>query len=436
MYIVDTLLYIVFGTLIVFLWLFTKTDSLAKCFFGLFILTYLVYSGIGGALEDANPSYVVYYFIFSIFVSLGIFWSFRIVKSTTKNRKYLSWFRFFDYFIDKYATKIIIAYFILNLSSLVYPEFKLLNLISPPAPDVISMLGERYNGGETNIISSIINGLNNLIYPFFLFSFYKYRKNTLALSFIIFFNYYIEYCANSYIGRGTLMTGLIIVGAFTYFYRPKLGKRLLYAAIFVIPFLLTFLVQYSITRIGGSATDISASDALETLMSQEGSYPLHFTQILNSSGDYTLNYLVWLFTMPLPGFFRGGLDANFNAIISEYLLGMNRTDRGFFILLPGIVGESVFLMGKSLFWVNGLIYGFLMGACYKVLSRYPQLFGLLVSAAICFGYTMNRGGLSSGIPLILKIFVYFTIIMWIVKQKNSQKVTMYYNSVKNRQQVS
>lgn len=315
----------------------------------------------------------------------------------------------------------------MSVSTLVYPENKLLNLISPPKPDVIAMLIERYQEDGPDTFTQIINLTKQILYPFFIFSLYKYRSQILKLSIIVVGTYYIQYCQNSYLGRGSMLEAALIILAFSYFYVPKIRKPLLISIIVLLPTIIIFLVQYSLTRIGGTVSDVGFAESFETLIRQESGYPLHFDNIMDMESKYRLNFLVWLFTIPLPGFFRFGIDANFNVLFSEELLHINRESNGFYILLPGIVGESVFLMGKYLFWLNGLFYGWLMGITYRILARYPQLFGILVIAAIDFGYVTNRGGLSSGLPFILKVLVYFYLILLLIKKESNWDRTLSHN---------
>lgn len=416
---------IIFGTVLIFFWLFTYRDKEARVFFLFFAIMYLIYSGIGGALEDATPIYTTYYFVFTCCISLGIYVG---LKQKCGQRAFnSSWSNFFDSFLERYANKIIIFYYILLLLQLIYPENKLENLIAPPSPDVLSRLREKYQGDGTDLFSTIISQIETIFYPFFLLSLYKYRKDTIKLAIIVLGTYYIDYCISAYLGRGSMIQALLIVLAFTYFYRPKLGKMILICSIVLLPTLLVFLVQYSITRIGGTAESISGMEAIGEILKQESGYPLHFEGILGLQAKYRLNYLIWLFTMPLPGVFRGGIDANFTALLSESLLGISRDSKGFYILLPGVVGESVFLLGQNLFWLNGILYGWLMGKTYRILSRYQQLFGLLIAAALCFGYTTNRAGVFSGFPFILKVLLYFYFILLFLKRKLKGKIKIYVN---------
>lgn len=406
---------IIFGTTLIFLWLFTYRDKKARIFFLFFAMMYLLYSGIGGALEGVTPIYTTYYFVFTCCISFGIYVGLK-QKCGQKDLN-SSWSNFLDYFLDRYAKKIIIFYYLLLLSQLIYPENKLMHLIAPPSPDVLSILRERYQGDGADLFTIVISQIQTIFYPFFLLSLYLYRKKTIKLALIVLGTYYINYCISAYLGRGSMMQALLIVLAFTYFYQPKIGKIILICSIVLFPTLVIFLVQYSVTRLGGTAESISGMDAVGEILKQESEYPLHFERILGLQAKYRLNFLIWLFTMPLPGVFRGGIDANLTALLSEDLLGMSRDSRGFYILLPGVVGESVFLLGQNLYWLNGILYGWLMGKTYRVLSKYQQLFGVLIVAALCFGYTTNRAGVFSGFPFVLKVLLYFYFILLFLKRK-------------------
>lgn len=414
----SALLVIIIGfTLVSFSWLLKYHSNSIKFYFLFFVIVYCIYSGIGGALINVSNDYIFYYVVFTICLSLGIYIGLNTIKSSKHGKRWVDWDLFLTRFCNAYSSRIIILYYSLILVDLIVPENKLMNIIHPPQPDVLSMLDARYSGNESNIITSIINNIRIISYPFFLLSLYKYREKSFRLCIIILGTYYLTYCKDGYIGRGSMLEALIIIVIFTYAFRPKLKKIILIASVCIIPSITIFLVNYSVTRIGGSAENISAIEAISVLISQECSYPQYFKAILQNTNDYALNYLLWLFTMPLPGFFRGGIDANFNALFSEFMLGIPRTSNGFFILLPGVVGESVFLFGKYLFWINGLLYGLIMGWTYRILSKHSQLFGLLIASAICFGYTINRGGMASGIPFILKVLCYFYLLLVIVKNK-------------------
>lgn len=413
MFDIDQLFLIVVITSLIFFWLFFYKEKKVRIFFLFFAAMYILYSGLGAALKDVSTLYKYYYYIFTLCISCGIYWGLHSIHYKKNAKK--NWSDFISFFIDRYAKTIVFLYFVCKISPLIIPEIRLDLLIKPPTPDVINMLHERFGDSEQNIIISFISGISTLIYPFYLLSLYKYRKQTVKLSLIVIIPYYLQYCATAYLGRGSMMEALLIIVGITYFERPKLAKRIILASAFLLPALMVFFVKYSIQRIGGTVGAITYSEAISVLLEQECYFPLHFDKILHLQGNYIINYLVWLFTMPLPGFFRGDIDVHFAAMFSEDILGRIRGENGFYILLPGVVGESVYLLGKDLFWINGLLYGFIMGITFKILIRYPQLICILIYVAIDFGYVTNRAGFFGGFPFVGKVLLYFYLILLFLK---------------------
>ena len=419
-FITSRLITIVIITLLLFSWIFLVKERGVKIFFTFFIAMYLLYSGIGGALMYISNQYQYYYIIFTTCISIGLYLGLKSINNERLSKR-RSWADFLNIFIKKYANIIIILYFLCQLIPLIYPTFRLANLIHPPQPDIISMLFERFNSDNTDIFLSINQLINSLLFPFYLLSLYKYRKKTIILSLLVIFPYYIQHCSTGYTGRSAMLVALIMILGLTYYAKPKLRKPIIWGCIFGIPTIIIFFVQYSIIRIGGITDNLNFEEAFSTLLEQESGYPLHFDDILLLQGNHIGSYFVWLFTMPFPGFIRGGLDVHFAAMFSEDILGIARTRPGFYILLPGVVGESVYLLGKQLFWVNGLLYGFLMGIVYKILTRHPQLICILLYAAIDFGYVTNRAGFFGGFPFIGKILIYFFIILYFFKHYSNWK---------------
>lgn len=421
-FVTSRLITIILFTCLVFSWLFFSKEKKARIFFIFFATLYLLYSGIGGALIYISSQYQYYYIAFTLCINIGIYFGLRSVRNKNNKLPYKkSWSDFLTFFINHYAVKIIIIYLSCQLFHLFYPTFKLALLIHPPMPDMKEMLFQRFQGDAPDFPTSLINTVSTIFFPFYLLSLYKYRKNIISLTLLIILPTYIQYCAVGYMGRSSILTAIVMLLGITYFSKPQLGKTLIISCIILIPTLIVFFVQYSIVRAGGIAGNMSSGDAFAILLEQECGYPLHFDDILVLQGNHIGNYLVWLFTMPFPGFVRGGMDAHFAAMFSEYILGISRSVSGFYILLPGVVGESVYLLGKHLFWINGLLYGWLMGAVYRILTRYPQLLCILIYSAINFAYVTNRAGFFGGFPFIGKILVYFFIILWFFKNYTNWK---------------
>lgn len=420
-FITSRLITIITTTLLLYSWIFLVKERGVRIFFIFFIVMYLLYSGIGGALMYISNQYQYYYIAFTTCISIGLFFGLKSINNNRLPRRKF-WSGFLKIFIKRYANTIIILYLLSQILPLVYPVFRLTDLIHPPQPDFVNMLFERFNNGQKDVVLSINSLASSLIFPFYLLSLYKYRKKTLTLSILVLAPYYFQYCIQAYIGRSVMLYAIIIILGTTYYSRPKLRKPIICISAVSIPTIIVFFVQYSIIRAGGVTENLDFEEAFSTLLEQESGYPLHFDDILLLQGNHIGSYFVWLFTMPFPGFVRGGLDVHFAAMFSEDILGRARTGTGFYILLPGIVGESVYLLGKQLFWINGLLYGFLMGVVYRFLTRYPQLLCILLYAAIDFGYVTNRAGFFGGFPFIGKILVYFFIILYLFKHYSNWKI--------------
>lgn len=417
MFDVDKLIFIIAVTIIIFLFSFKFKTIQGAFYFGLFIVLYLLYNGIGGALLDAPNEYLGFYFIFTIAISVGCLIGVKQYHPVNE-QKVIEWKEYFNLINEKYYKQIIVTYFVLLFIGLVYPENKLMNLLNPPTPDVIGQLLERYDGVEkTTALTSIIQLLKLFVYPFFLITLYKFRKKVVILAVLVVLPAYITYAQDEYIGRGSMLECIIMFAFIVYLENKRLRMLIIASIIIFVPTLVVFFVDYSVVRVGGDELIGNFGDAYDMLLWQECHYPERFDELLAIRNHPTTNYIIWLFTLPFPGFFRGGIDANFNAIFSEEMIGINRGDRGFFIMLPGLVGESVFVFGEKLYWLNGLLTGLLMGYLFKFFKKYPQAIGLFTVIAIDFAYTFCRGGMTSGLTFIGKSIVWFFIIS-IIFMKN------------------
>lgn len=411
-----SIFFVLFFTILVFSWIFKEKAKIAKLYFFLIVFFLFVYSGYGIGLDEVCPEYSYYYSIFIIFVSLGMYISRKCNLGTSID---YNWAVYLHVFVDKNAKKILIIYLGLSLLLLLYPEFKLFNLFTPPVPDIKEHIAERFEQHNLTLYEIVISNIENILLPFFLLSLYKYRKNLILLSLFVFCNLYINYCKDAYIGRGIILVYIMLVFFLIYKYKPILGKFLIIAGLVVTPLLVIFMVQYTYIRLGRTASDLNFQNALEILMYQETSYPIHFSEILVNTNDAGIwrDYLIWLLTLPLPGFLKNfNVDFAFNVRFSEYLLGDYRESNTFFILLPGIVGESVYILGKYLFWIQGLWYGFLSGIVFKILNKYDTLYPLLIYSAIIMGYFINRGGTPSGYPFLLKQLLVFFLLLCVLKK--------------------
>jgi hypothetical protein len=178
-----------------------------------------------------------------------------------------------------------------------------------------------------------------------------------------------------------------------------------------LPTLIIFMVNYTQIRIGGTASVNNTFVALEQLIFSESQYPLWFSTIYNEPFDINnlITYLKWLFSLPVPGFLKGDTGLRGDEL-AGLLLGIDSGQRGFYIVLPGLVGESVYYFGKHLFWIHSLLVGLLVGYTFRILNRHHQMGVLLFYSVFELTYFINRGGTGSGLPYILKFYLSFLLL--------------------------
>ncbi len=405
------LILIIIVTLIPFFWVFKLKDFNSKIYFGLFLLAFFIYSGIGGSLKDVDDNYFIYYVIYTIFISIGLYigkGSNRLKGDNRISDNKLT------KLIDKYGTTIILFFLILKLSTLIYPQFLLYRLIDPPAPDLSSVFAERFETQESTFLESIIYYLTSLLSPFFFLSLYKLRlKPGLIVSLLLLITY-IDYCKIGYIGRGAMMQSLFVIIMSLYMFKPKLRIPIIIVVVTLIPTIIIFLMNYTQIRLGATPGTRNFFQAFEELIYSESSYPLWFSIIYNTPFDINnfFTFVEWLFALPIPGFLKGDIDLRGDEL-SGLLLGIDSRQPGFYIVLPGLVGESVYYFGKSFFWIHGLLVGMLVGYTFKLLNIHKEMIILFFYSITQLTYAINRGGTGSGFPYMLKILLVYFIILYI-----------------------
>lgn len=397
------LLILMISTIIVFRKYLIRKDLFSRFFYVLIFSTFFLYTGVGGAIDGVTLNYVFYYIIYILAVYIGL-------RLSIKNKPIIGTLCV-EGFINNYAKIIICLYVSFTCIDLFIPENRLINLISPPAPDLRSVFYQRFETPST--VDSIIEFIKNLLLPFFYLSLYSFRYKPWKMVILLFFVMYVTYCSSGYIGRGVIILNLISIFSLLYFWKPRFRKILVITTCIIIPFLFFFFVAYASIRIGGEVGNLSLMTVFEQLFLDETSYPLHFDTIYNR--DYQLvdaaDYLYWLLTLPSPislNFFDFDFVLNFK--ISELLLGISRGEDGFFVLLPGMLGEAYFIF-NDFFWLHGLLYGSLIGFTYSCIRNREAFYPLGIYLALMLGYYCVRGGTTGAYPFILKQFLYLLLVV-------------------------
>ena len=413
-------------TLIVFfLILSLLKDFNSKLFYTVFSFFFYFYNGIGLAFEEVSIRLRIYYLFFFIFFSITFVVVYRMKSPIQKPIEiYLSNVSFRSI---KLVNFFAYTYVFLIFVNLIYPEFILSRLWHPPLPDLSGTLNDFERKDSSKIISKILFYLQTLFFPFFILHFDFLNKNKkiyyfLGLSFLL---NYISFVKSAYISRSDILLNLQIATLSYFLLKQKIPKKSLTSITIVVFFFVIYFAMYQQIRLGKS--DFGAlSEVLSKAFETEVSFPRDVVQkLLDYEYQFEFSkFLVWIFTLPIPKIFIPNLISfELNKNISELILNISNDDQYFYILLPGTLGEGLFIYGKLYFLIHaifcGTLFGFIMKA-FKNLRMYPFLLAYLMAL---MSYYTARGGLVSSLPLLINgnilLFLYFAFLKRIrFKSKN------------------
>lgn len=369
-----------------------------------------LYNGVGAAYAEVPTTYLFYYFLF--ISALACSFVFSILTTAGLSRKAGSVMSYALADIDRRKGWNIIIWGVLFLHCvpLIYPEFRLLELLSPSPPDLSSVFLERFQGNQINVVLKIIDYIKTLMMPFFFIALYKHRHKMKKIIFVLSLLLYIQYVNKNYIGRSDLGISLLLLFFSIWIFRPNYRKHLIVIGIVLFPIAMAASYAYSIIRIGGDLHNFNFLDGVLELFHQETKFPVKVGIPIIESGEHVdlVSYLKWIVTLPIPKILTGEISgARINYEISELILNVSTGKPGWYVVLPGIVAESVYIYGRYFFWLHGVFIGFIGAFVVRLIERSPQLLFLQTHLVILFFYTLNRGGISSFLPDIINHFILF-----------------------------
>jgi hypothetical protein len=318
------------------------------------------------------------------------------------------------------------SYVFLHVFPLIYPEFRLQELLSPQSPDLKTALASRFSANGTSILEKITEYLRILLTPFFFLALYRLRERmTVVLSLFVLL-IYLQFVDNLYIGRSYVFVMLSIFCISFWVWRPKLRLQLTLFIASALPMLLIVAHLYTIIRIGGEVSHISFYDSLSYIFENETNYPATVGVPLFNSGKYVdfSEYLKWIFTLPIPKILTGEIGGSrINYEISEIVLGVVRSDYRFYVVLPGLVSESVYIFGFYFFWLHAIFIGFISAVLVRLLEGTRNTLFLLAYIITLMFYVFNRGGVASVLPNLINGFLLFFIYIFATKYRVINNLT-------------
>lgn len=383
-----------------------------------------LYSGIGSADAAVSPYFIAYYFILFISIIVGFHFA-RIIflpASVTIGRK-------IPEILDTLERNgiwyfVIIAYVLLSAYSLVWPEFKLHQLISPPSPDLRTVFYQRFADLPPDAVSKLLEYVRLLMTPFFFTALYVLRHRLRRIVVIFFLLLYMEYVSKASIGRGDVMMYIGYIVLAIWFLRPRYRKLVVALGLIATPLIFVGLHWYSVIRIGGGFSGAGLSDAMMAVLETELGFIRNVGQPIVDAGARVdlMKYFTWILTLPIPKILTGPIEgARINYEISELVLGLPIGSLGWYVVLPGLVAESIYIYGLRFFWLHGIFIGILAAFFARVAERVPQFLFLYVHVVLLFGYVLNRGGISALLPVVINEFLLFYIFLFVAALRNKRK---------------
>jgi hypothetical protein len=371
------------------------------------------YSGVGTAYREVHASFVGFYFAFVLAMVLGFHLG-RVVfldLSVTVGRAITPVLGRMDRGI--FWKVLIAAYIFLSIFPLLWPEPRLQQLIVPPAPDLIKMLSGRFQE-EFDPFSVMVGYLRLLLTPLFFVALYRLRRKLPSIALIFLFLLYVRYVENAYLGRGAVVMHMAILFLAVWFLRPSHRGRVAVVVALLAPLLLYGFYMYALLRIGDVVGDISFIEALKVILDTELGFVRDVGTVILASGARVdlMQYFTWIVTLPVPKILTGAIEgARVNYEISELVLGVPTGGYGWYVVLPGVVAESIYIFGTRFFWLHGVFLGFIASFFTRLAERVPQFVFLYFYLVVMFGYVLNRGGVAALLPPLINEFLLFYILV-------------------------
>jgi hypothetical protein len=399
-------LILILTLILLFTFLYALSDFNSKLFLVVFTFFYYIYNGVGLAYSEVSNILRLAYLIFYIIFCLTFIYFYRI-----KIRQYYIIRKSFDYpriGSEKQIKFFAYLFILLNFISLIYPNFIVSRLIHPPTPDLLGNLNDFQQSNAPNILlSKILFYIQTLCFPFIFLYFDVFKVNNKIKTFLILTTVlnYVSYVQSAYISRSDILMYIQISFLVYFLTKQKFSLNTIKKIAIPIFLIVFFLSAYQEIRLGNN-TEISSGVTLvlKKAFETEVSFPKDVMQKIIDKKLTTSfpNYVGWLSTLPVPKFLIPKLIVfELNKNISETLLGIPTDDQYFFILLPGILGESIYIYSIYFYMFHAIFIGFLFALILRLFKNNHKYYFYQSYLIVLMTYYTSRGGIVSSLPLII-----------------------------------
>lgn len=382
------------------------------------IVSITIYSGVGISFEEIDNRYLIHFFIFLTVMIISMLITFK----TSISKQNIGYTSNLDLFCEtnEIFFKILSIIFILTLIiHLFVPTIRISQLWNPPPPTLIDYF-DRAKVAKTGIILKLADFLNILLNPFFFIYIYILKKKNKKIKmFLWLFSWcYLDYLKIGYMGRYEMIILFIFI---TFIFSSNIktefkikSRYILYISLIII-FLIPFFLWYENFRIGASLSNTSLTESFKQLIFKESDYPKYY-EYINRYMDGSISaskYLLWLIFLPIPSMilpFKPTLTVN--TIFSEMILGISEGSRGYYILLPSLLGEAFLIYGKYLYWIHAIIIGVVIASICKYMEKHKcltfnNIFYSIYILSIARGGSQGYLGyiINGTMPIVLSIII-------------------------------
>lgn len=407
------------------------SETMLQQCFGLFALISITfYSGIGISLESVPNKYLVSY---TIFITTFII-VFLIIKPKNSKDNNIS-INFNDpslniFSLAKVAKIGFILFFVISFIYLIYPENRLILLISPPKMNVygITQINFHFKSNQILYVLEIIKILCKPFYYIHLFYLWNQNKK-ISCIFILLLEIYLSALKVEYIGRTDIVIALFLILLIITYNRNKKIKfktsiKIIIIGVSIVP----LLMLYVYTRSGLSSNIPNFKSLYTIFLNTESYYPIYYDKILSGNISITpLDYFIWIFTLPIPKIIIPSLKIyEINYYFSNIISGLSLSDAGFSYSLPSIMGEAFIVWGAFFYWVHAIILGAITAITCRIVEKYPQLhfYGFyLALRTLAFGRGGSQGYISTIVNCSALLIIYIIFIKMIYRK--DKKITLF-----------
>lgn len=312
--------------------------------------------------------------------------------------------------------------FILQLSSLIYPEFKLFDLLKIPGYEANSNVFQERIATQSNSVLWIIERLKVLTLPFFYIWLYNERKKAIKVISIFLFYYYIDWVKNGYISRSAIVVYITFIILYLAV-QNIISKKMLFIIIIVSIFTLIPLINVlEYLRVGKSISNNNGFlYNLLQLISSEGENQKYLNICNSFSNELSFGkYILYGISSPL--FFLPDIDFPvLSYAFTERILGLKYGQANYYILLPGSFGEGIMIFGKYFSWLYGIFIGGFTTFFYKFFTRnkFMTLWGIMYIMDLARSF---RGGTQTFFIATINTSLLLFMVLILLKFKEDKKL--------------